>query len=250
MEPKIVYWKRYGFNDYGFSLVEIFEDGHLLDRSFKALNDARMMFRETKSETHEIEGEILVERVDFTDEGRLHVHEVDDHAETMKTYPLDDWQKARRDVEKLQDDSINNMRHDYDSLIQIKKSTLPEHLQSVVEGDHFPIVKFRYEKEGKTLIRKRYPERLEIRFVPEINERLYFDLLTETNHLTTTGDNIFAIHTQDCEKDFCVTDFEDYIATMLKKISDNPDHYHDLILKQRERRVKIDTEEMGDLYPR
>lgn len=250
MEPKIVHWQRYDFNDYGFSLVEIFEDGRILDRSFKALNDGRMMFEEKRNEKHELKGEIVVERVDFTDEGRLPVDEVEDHAETMKTYSLEQWQKARRDIEKLQDDSIDNMRHDYDSLLVIDRGSLPDDLKKVVTKDDFPIVKFRYDKEGKTLVRKRYPERLEVRFVPEINERIYFDLLTENNHLTTTGDNIFAIHTQDCKADFCVTDFEDYIATMLRNMKENPNYYHDLILKQRERRVQIDTEEMGDLYPR
>ncbi len=250
MEPKIVYWRRYDFNDHGYKLVEVFENGKVLDRSFKALNDARMMFRETDQSTHEVEGDILIERVDFTNDGRLPVNDVKEQSETMKTYALSDWQKARRDAEKLQDDSVDNMRHDYHSLLEIDKAALPEHLQAIVEKTAFPIVKFRYEKEGKTLIRKRYPERLEVRFVPEINERIYFDLLTETNHLTTTGDNIFAIHTQDCKTDFCVTDFEDYIANMLKNMKENPEHYHDLILKQRERRVQIDTEEMGDLYPR
>ena len=250
METKIVFWKQYDVDEDTFSLLEVFEDGRVLDRSFKAQKKGRRLFDETNRKSYTLNAEILIEKIEFDKDGKLEVNKFDKNTEIYQTFTLNQWQKARKVIEKLQDDTIENMCVDYHSIIHLKKDTLPEHLRKLLNKKHFTIVNFRYEKEGSTLIKKRYPERLETRFVPQINERIYFDLLTENNHLTTTGDNIFALHTQDCEKDFCVTDFEDYIANMLKKIKDNPKHYQALFMKQRTRRVEIDTEQTGDLFPR
>jgi len=250
MEPKIVYWKQYDIHEDTFSLVEVFEDGHVLDRSFKAEKKGLKSYSEEGRETHDLHGNIHIEKITFAKEGKLDVDKFDNSTEVHKTFKTDEWQKARKDVESLQDDTIEDMQVDYHSILAIDEKGVSEKLLKLFGGTKFVIVNFRYEKQGSTLVKKRYPERLETRFVPEINERIYFDLHTENNHLTTTGDNIFALHTQDCEKDFCVSDFEDYISIMLKKIKDNPKYYQDLIMKQRNRRVEIDTEQTGDLFPR
>jgi len=250
MEQKIVYWKQYDIHEDTFSLVEVFEDGHVLDRSFEAEKKGLKRFTETNRETHDLNGSIHIEKITFDKEGKLDVDRFDNSTEVHKTFKTDEWQTARKEVEKLQDDTIEDMQIDYHSVLCIEEKGVPEKLLKLFGGTKFVIVNFRYEKQGSTLVKKRYPERLETRFVPEINERIYFDLHTESNHLTTTGDNIFALHTQDCEKDFCVSDFEDYISIMLKKIKDNPKYYQDLIMKQRNRRVEIDTEQTGDLFPR
>ncbi len=250
MEAKMVHWQRFHYDEHGFELLEVFEDGKIMVRRFQKRDDDTRFYKETKREDFTAHGKIVVEKADFGREGKIQDKELSQKVETVKEYPLEEWQEARKHVQKLQDDSADSVTHDYHSLLLVEGENLSTELKDMLVGRVFPIMKFRFENRGGTLYKETYPERLEIRFLPELNERLYFYLHAKQQHLTTTGDNLFALHTKHCDADFCETDFKDYIESMLEEIRNQPVRYHDLITKQRDRRAMIETDDIGDLYPR
>ncbi len=250
MEAKMVHWQRYCYDEHGFRLLEVFENGRVMVRHFVKREDEFHLYKETRREDFHVQGNIEVEKVDFGNDGKLHEKELLKHVETIRQYPLEEWTEARTHVLRLQDESASHLSHDYHSLLHLDEDSLSNELKDTLTRRHFPIVKFRFENKGGMLFREEYPERLEIRFGPELNERLYFYLHTRQQHLTTTGDNLFALHTKHCAADFCETDYEGYIDAMIEEVRNHPRRYHDLITKQRDRRAMIETDETGDLYPR
>ncbi len=250
MEKRLVHWQRYNHDEKGFNYLEIHEDGSLIDRRFQKRTGVPHLYEETDRLEKDIDAEIVIEKLNFPTPGKHEEKDIADHVEKMKTFPVEEWQSARGEAERYQDGSEEDMSVDYHSLLVIGKEDLPDHLQAALFRTMFPIVKFRIEKEEGVVFRKKDPERLAVRFVPELNERLYFYLYAKEKHLSTTGDALFALHTQQCEEGFCETDFEGYVDNMVQAISADLGRYHDLIVTQRNRRAMIDTDDTGDLYPR
>lgn len=250
MEKRLVHWQRYNHDETGFGYLEIFEDGNIIDRHYQKRTDDPHRYQETKKNSWEGKASIVIEKLAFPAAGKHDEEEVPAHVEKVKTFPVEEWPLARKEAERYQDHSEDDLRIDYHSVLVIEEQSLPEHLRGVLSRTMFPIVKFRIEREEGVVIRKKDPERLAVRFVPELNEHLYFYLHAKEKHLATTGDALFALHTQQCEEGFCESDFEGYVADMVRVISEDPERYHDLMVKQRNRRAMIDTDDIGDLYPR
>ncbi len=250
MEKRMVHWQRYNHDEEGFNYLEIHEDGTLFDRRFEKSAGDPHIYDETERKEWRPAASIIIERLDFPVPGKHKEEDVAAHTEKVKAFPVEEWQTARREADRHQDGSEDDMRVDFHSLLVIEKADLPPHLQEVLKRTMYPIVKFRIEKEEGVVLRKKDPERLAVRFVPELNEHLYFYLHAKEKHLATTGDRLFALHTQQCEEGFCETDFEGYVESMVQAISADPERYHDLMVRQRNRRAMIDTDETGDLYPR
>ena len=250
MEKRLVHWQRYDYDETGFNYLQIYEDGTLIDRRFQKKTAAPYLYVEEKRDERKLKAAIVIERLDFPTPGKHQEEDIATHIEKVQTFPVEEWPSARKEAERYQDDSKEDMSVDYHSLLVIEKEDLPKRLPVVLTRTMFPIVKFRIEKEEGVVLRKKDPERLAVRFVPELNEHLYFYLHAKEKHLATTGDRLFALHTRQCEEGFCETDFVTYVDNMVKNISEDPERYHDLMVRQRNRRAMIDTDETGDLYPR
>ncbi len=250
MEKRMLHWQRYNLDETGFNYVEIYEDGEVRDRRFKKRHDKPYLYDEVETDTTQVDANILIEKLSIPQEGKITESEVQSCLETVERFPASEWASAREMVERLQSESQQDLRVDYHSLLEFDRQALPEALRKEVERTKLPIVPFRVEHQDGIFVRKEEPERLSIRFVPELNERLYFYLHAREKHLSTTGDRLFALHTQQCEEGFCEADFESYVEDMVRAFTEDPERYHDLIVKQRNRRAMIDTDEIGDLYPR
>lgn len=250
MERKVVFWKRFAYKESGYKVLEICDDGTALLRTFENQKDEDWLYKEVDQDETPLQGKILIEHVDFGEDGKIKAEALPNKVKTMETYELKDFASARDRVQTRQNLSLSTLKEDYHSILVLEPSSIPEHIKNLLPDTTFPIIKFRYENDNGVLLRKEKPRRLETRFIPELNETIYFYLDTGQENLTTTGDNIFSIDTKHCEPGFCETDFDAYIQDMVKDMKANLKQYHDLFVRQRNRMAMLDTDVIGDLYPR
>lgn len=250
MDSKVVFWKRYKFEETGFNVLEICEDGTALDRRFEKQDENHWLYKEVRRDAHQLKGKILIEQIDFGDDGKINESDLAKSIKTVETYELSQWSEARDRAQTRQNLTIESLKEDFHSVIDIEESSVPSSLKQHLPHLNFPIIKFRYENEMGVIMRKAKPRRIETRFVPEINETIYFYLDAGQENLTTTGDNIFSIDTKHCEPDFCESDFDAYIIKMIQEMKNDPKTYHEMFVTQRNRMAMLDTDVIGDLYPR
>ncbi|GEM_PF-747239 len=251
MIKKTLFWQRSNYTETGFDLVEVFEDGTMVKKNFEHRSGPKRFYEEIKLDKYQLNAAIVIESLKLAEDGKLAISELDDNLQEIERYELRDWKAAREQVLKLQSQSKNDLSVDYHSVLVIDEpEKAPADTPKLMGEYRYPIVPLRVVKQNGNLVRKENPEQLSIEFVPTINEQLYFHNIPENNHVNMTGDNLFALDVKTTDRPYDYSAFLDYIQKMLDKVEANIQHYHDLIISQRERRAMLETDEMGDLYPR
>ncbi len=250
MRPKIVYWKRFNYRESGFDLAEIFEDGKLVIRKFINHKNDEQYYEEVDVKTIDLQGEIRIEKVEFGNEDFLSKTDLLKRISVTETFDIAEWETARETIRQLQKDTIDQLDIDYHSMLVLDENLFPEEVRAQFERFDYPIVKFRFNFDKEKIKRLEYPEKISIEFIPELNEKLYFHHFPQNNLLTMTGDDLFALHTEYHEEKITDETFLDYIFKMTDNIAKNKRYYRELVNKQRERRAMLETDIIGDLYPR
>jgi hypothetical protein len=250
MQKKIVYWKTYNQSETGYTLVEIYEDGTLLKRRFEKNQKDPFTYKELSSTPCDSKGEIVLEQITFDEASKVSKHHLPENLKRLETYALKDWKDARKKIRSLQKEALDNLSIDYHTVLKLDQESICDDIRDELDRFEFPIVKYRVVSDGDYLKRKKYPEQLSIEFFPSLNEKLYFHHIPENKHLNMSGDNLFALDTTYTEGIEDEEHFWTYIHEMLNKVSVNLKHYQTLITKQRERRAMLETDVLGDLYPR
>jgi hypothetical protein len=250
MQARVIYWKQYNHTEQGFSLIEIIEDGTILKRSFINHEEYGRYYQETHQESFQAKGEIVVEKISFDEDFRLKKTDIPNNLERLSTYDFNQWETARKEVRKLQKASVDTLHMDYHSVMRLDIASLPEEIKTVLDRYDFPIVKYRVISDGTYLLRKKYPEQLSIEFIPSLNEKLYFHHIPENNHFNMSGDDLFALDVTVSDELGDEEAFWQYIHSMIQNVEKNLKHYRSLINTQRERRAMLETDVIGDLYPR
>ncbi len=246
---KTVYWKRFDFRENGFKLVQILEDGTLIDTVYEHRGGEPEDYEAITKNTKQLTGEIVIEKLSML-ENPMPLMDMKKQLSTEQTFDLSEWSKARDVVYKLQQDTHDDLSVDYHSVLRLKNVEKDEDVPALAGSYQYPIVPLRVVKQSGNALRKKHPEQLSIEFVPAINEKLYFHNLPENAHVNMTGDDLFALDVLQTKKPYNYEQFLDYIHTMLSDVSENLSHFKKLIEKQRDRRAMLETDEMGDLYPR
>ena len=250
MKLKTIYWKRFKFNETGYELIEIREDGTLLHKRLKRSDDTGLYYSLTNEDKYQLSGSINIEQLDFKDQKYIKKTEITQHQKVLKSYPLTAWKEAREDVYKLQKDTENDLTVDVHSVMNIELDTVPEALQNLLDHHVFPIVKYRFNYNESTFSRTALTSFQTVEFSPVLNEKLYFHYIPENKYLTMSGDNLFALHTEYSKTPINDLGFTNYVQERLADIQKNKRYYKTLIIAQRERRAMFETDTIGDLYPR
>ncbi len=250
MYPKIVYWKRFNYTEVGYKLIEVSENGQLLQRTFKRNTKNEEFFEELESKTIQLKGKINLEKIQLDSDYCVLKSEFKNRLELLSTYSLDQWTDARDRVVQLQNDSENDLTVDYHTVLVIDPASMNDELSEQFERFEFPIVKFRFNFNDDCFQRRKYAAYSAVEFSPTINEKLYFHYIPESQYLTMTGDDLFALHTETVKDRLSEEGFVKYIQTRKADVEKNNTFYRTLIIQQRERRAMLETEVIGDLYPR
>lgn len=250
MQKKVVYWKTYNQTEKGYTLVEIYEDGTLLKRRFERNQKDPFTYKELQATPCDSKGEIVLEKITFDDAFKVSKHHLPENLEQLESFKLDEWKNARKHVRTMQKEVLDSLSVDYHTVLRLDPESICDEIREILDRFDFPIVKYRVVSDGDYLKRKKYPEQLSIEFMPSLNEKLYFHHIPENKHFNMSGDNLFALDTTYTESTQDEEGFWNYIHEMLNKVSINLSHYQTLITKQRERRAMLETDVLGDLYPR
>ena len=250
MKARVVYWKRHDYTENGFKLIEVLENGTIIRRTFAKSNNKQMIFNETHREDYQAKGSIAVEKIDFGSDGQLKKSSCEDKISVVSSFDLSDWETAKQTVLNYQKETEDNLNIDYHTMLYLEKDSVLTFLKQGLKRYDFPIIKFRFNYDADYFKREKYPEKLEIVFVPLLNEKLYFHYFPESDHLSMTGDDLFALDIRECSEKVPCVSFLDYVDEKIEAVNNNPKYYQTLINKQRERRAMLDTDVTGDLYPR
>ncbi len=251
MNASIVFWQRQNYSEKGFTLIEISEDAKLYKRVFKnfAGDYKDLCFEEKDCETKELDATIEIRKVDFGDDSRIKKDDIYTKSEVVKTFDANAWQDARDYVRKMQEDVKENEQVDYFSDIVFDKDVLSSYINGDVKARH-TIVPLRVENENNHFKREIDADQFAVIYVPVINEKIYFHHTLTTNHVSVTGDNLFDLDTKATHANLEEGSLLEYIETIRNDIENNPDRYRKLITQQRKRRAMVDTDVIGDLFPR
>jgi hypothetical protein len=251
MNASIVFWQRQNYSEKGFTLIEISEDAKLYKRVFKnfAGDYKDLCFEEKDCETKALDATIEIRKVDFGKDSRIKKEDIHTKSEVIKTFDSNKWQEARDYVRKMQDKVKDNEHMDYFSDIVFDKNVLSTYINGEVKARH-TIVPLRVDNENSHFKREIDADQFAVIYVPVINEKIYFHHTLTTNHVSVTGDNLFDLDTEATHANLDEESLLEYIETIRKDIEDNPDHYRKLITQQRKRRAMVDTDVIGDLFPR
>ncbi len=251
MERNVVYWERQHYSENGFTLIEVLEDGTLNQRKFlRQDGDYREhCFEESQCETLNLNGKIIVQKVKFDEKGILSKDALDNNVEDVATFNVEDWQAARKKVRELQKKAADDLSSDYRSILYLDSDLAYKQIKKS-KDDYFPIIPCRVKVTNGTLKREKHPEQMFAIYVPVLNEVLYFHHMPKHNHISITGDQLFALDTKITEKPLDEEAFLTYIYEKKHEIEQNDKYYRDLIDSQREKRAFMETETIGDLFPR
>jgi hypothetical protein len=251
MNASIVYWQRQNYSEKGFTLIEISEDAKLYKRVFKnfAGDYKDLCFEEKDCETKTLDGTIEIRKVDFGKDSKIKKADIYSSSEVIKTFDASQWQEARTHVRHLQNEVKENIHIDYFSDIVFDDKVLSNYINGEVKAQH-TIVPLRVDNENSHFKREIDADQFAVIYVPVINEKIYFHHTLSTNHVSVTGDNLFDLDTKATHANLEEESLLEYIETIRSDIEDNPDHYRKLITQQRKRRAMVDTDVIGDLFPR
>ncbi len=250
MKAKIVFWKRFNYTESGYELIELYENGEIVYRKFKRNTLNEEYFDETSNQSLVITGQIKLEKIQLDANYCVHKNEVANRIETIAEFAIEDWKNARNEVLKLQKDSETDLTIDYHTVLHVDSDSLESSLVTQFERFDYPIIKFRFDFNDDCFQRRKKASYSAIEFSPSLNERLYFHYIPENRYLTMTGDDLFALHTKYSEEDLNEDSFYDYVDKLKKDVEKNRKYYRSLIVQQRERRAMLETDIIGDLYPR
>ncbi len=250
MQEKVVYWERQNYTETGFYLVEVFENGQMRKRRFEHRGGDYHFFEEKSNESIQLEGKIRIEKITFGPDFCLRKVDIVKNLDIVETYDVSEWQKARKTIRSLQKKSKADLEIDYHSVLVLDKKFIKDNLKKT-EHHIFPIVIFRaINDEDDCVHRKENPEQVATTYIPSLNEVLYFHHAPDSRHISMTGDNLFALETKVTDATLDDDEFIAYVQRMRDKVEQKQDYYRKLIDSQRERRAMVDTEIIGDLYPR
>lgn len=252
MKRKRLYSERLHYNEQGFDVIDVCEDGTVLTRHFVKTSKSGHYhtYKETERSSFKPEGKIRIDKVDFSNEPKIRKTEFENHLTTIATFTLDEWKEARKQVVELQKETEDDLTVDYQSVLELDESSVKERIPSPSNKKAFTIVSVRATMHYATIERTKHPEQLAFVYIPELNENLYINHIPGHKHITVTGDNLFALETRQTDETLSDDDFWRTVETIEAQIVENLEYYRSLINKQRERRAAIDTDAIGDLYPR
>jgi len=250
MRPRLLHWERKNFHANQFDLVEFYEHGEVLKRTFQKQVTDFVYYEETHQETYKIKGKIRLDKVTFDEHHKLLNKDLVNNTQEIKTFEVTKWKEAEEYIRKLHDDTVKDLSSDYRLVFVVDAESQTDENPLPKERKEFQITFFRAVTTTQYIQRLENPENLAIIFVPELNESLYFHYIPEANHITLTGDNLFALSTKVVKNKLNEYEFFDTVQVMLEDVKDNIKYYHTLIIKQRDRRAMLETDIMGDLYPR
>lgn len=251
MNASIVFWQRQNYSEKGFTLIEISEDAKLYKRVFKnfAGDYKDLCFEEKDCETKELDGTIEIRKVDFGDDSRIKKDDIYTKSDIVKTFDADKWQDARAYVRTMQSEVKDNEHVDYFSDIVFDADVLSAYIKGDVHI-RYTIVPLRVNNQNAHFKREINADQFAVIYVPIINEKIYFHHTLSTNHVSVTGDNLFDLDTQATHANLAEGSLLEYIETIRNDIEDDPNRYRKLITEQRKRRAMVDTDVIGDLFPR
>lgn len=251
MDKNVVYWERQNYSETGFTLIEILEDGTLEQRKFlKQDGDYRdQCFEEAQCETLNLNGKIIIQKVTFNSDGTLKKEALDDHVETVDSYDVSAWMEARKKVREYQKRVEDDMQIDYRSVLMLDSELIAKKLQKT-DQKTFPLIPCRIKVSSETIKREKHPEQMFAIYIPMLNEVLYFHHMPKHNHISITGDQLFALDTKITDKPWDNETFLAYVYKKKHEIGNNKTYYRTLIDSQREKRAFMETETIGDLFPR
>ncbi|MEC9484242.1 MAG: hypothetical protein UMR38_00015 [Candidatus Izemoplasma sp.] len=250
MKPRALYTERIKYNSNGFELVRFYEDGNVTHQKFVHDDHGYSSFHTTESNTYEVDGNIILQEVHFDDENKRLNTELSDHIKVLDTFSKEEYEKAHKKLMALHKETHEDLSVDYRLVFELDLQNLDKGIPVPREVKTYPITYFRATTNIKEIERKKDPENLAIRFIPTMNESLYFHYIPNNDHITMTGDNLFALDTRQLDNKLSEQEFVDYVDKMVEDVKDNTDYYQSLIKSQRNRRASLETDEMGDLYPR
>ncbi len=249
MKPRVLHWERRNYHEDGFDLVELYEDGTVMVRTFERDTDAFEHFNETDRKESTIDGTIHIERIPFGKDGTLKKTELAQVAKREESFPVAKWKEARKRIREMQGTCALDQSCDCRSILEVDQDTIDGAPLSSVRKT-YPVQFVRAFINVTTIRRNPNPDMDTTIFVPTMNEVLFFHYVPETRHYTITGDGLFPVETGTTDNALDEDGFNDFVAEKAKNIESNHTHYRQLINRQRERRAMIETDEAGDLYPR
>lgn len=250
MRPRLIHWERKNYHANQFDLIEFYENGEVQKRTFKKHVEDYVYYKEEHTKTFQVQGKIRLDKVTFNSEHKLLNTELGSNYEELKSFDVSDWKKAEKEIRELQDHSNSDLTLDYRLVFIVDVDSLSNDNPLPKERKEYQITFFRAITTTQYIHRLENPENLAIIFAPELNESLYFHYIPESNHITLTGDNLFALSTNVVKQKLNEYDFYETVQEMLAEVNSNIRYYHTLITKQRDRRAMLETDVMGDLYPR
>lgn len=250
MRPRLIHWERKNYHTNAFDLIEFYEHGEVVKRTFKKQVKDYVYFEETNKESFMVDGHIRLDKVTFTEGQKLLNKDLINKKEEVKTFAIEDWEKAEKEIRRLHDETVKDLTIDYRLVFVVDTESLSKETPLPKERKEYQITYFRAVTTTNYIFRLENPENLAIIFVPELNESLYFHYIPDANHITMTGDNLFALSTKVVKEKLNEYEFFETVQDMLEDVKENVKYYHTLIIKQRDRRAMLETDVMGDLYPR
>lgn len=250
MKPRLLYKNRLKYTAGEFELVRLYEDGTVLQNHYTHNQDYLSSYRETNELSFQVKGTILLQEVTFDKDHKRKNTDLLKHTKTIDSFSEKDYIKAHQALMKYHDETLDNLSVDYRLMFELDFDSLTEETPIPKEVKTYPITYFRATTNVSEIERKKHPENLAIRFVPTMNESLYFHYIPANDHITMTGDELFALATRQVDKKLSEQEFVDFIDEMVQEVKEKESYYLSLIVSQRKRRASLETDEMGDLYPR
>lgn len=250
MKPRLLYKNRLNYTAGEFELVRLYEDGTVLQNHYTHNQDYLSSYRETNEQSFEVKGTILLQEVQFDQNNKRKNTDLSNHIKTIQSFKEKDYVKAHQALMKYHSDTIEDLSIDYRLMFELDLDSLTKDTPIPKAVKTYPITYFRATTNVSEIERKKHPENLAIRFIPTMNESLYFHYIPANDHITMTGDDLFALATRQVDKKLSEQEFVDYIDEMIQEVKANESYYLSLIVSQRKRRASLETDEMGDLYPR
>ena len=250
MRPRIIHWERKNYSTNQFDLVEFYETGEVIKRTFQKQVKDFVYYKEQTKKSYLVKGIIRVDKVTFNNQHKLFNIDLPQNKQEIKKFDVEDWQKAEKYIRQLQDDTSRDLSTDYRLVFVVDDGSLKDDTPLPKGRKEYQITYFRAITTTQYIHRLEYPENLAIVFVPELNESLYFHYIPDNDHITLTGENLFALRTNIVKEKLNEYVFFETVQDMIEDVKNNLEYYHTLIIKQRDRRAMLETDVMGDLYPR
>ena len=250
MKPRVLKSERIKYNANGYELVRLYEDGTVLHNSYEHNKNDYASFHVTDSKKYQVKGTLLLQEVTFDENNKRKNNELKKHTKTLKKFSEKDYVKAHEELVQLHKDTLENLDVDYRLIFELDLDSVKKDVPIPKEVKTYPVTYFRATTNIAEIERKKHPENLAIRFVPTMNESLYFHYIPNNDHITMTGDNLFALATRHVKTKLSEQQFVEYVDAMVDEVENHAEYYHSLIKYQRNRRASLETDEAGDLYAR